>query len=186
MHNNGKKSSISCSFFNYNLFITSLIFILLGAEFLGLLLIIVYVGAISVLFLFVVMMLNSRFLELYNNFFMYFSVLFFFCFIFIFELLFFFLYDVNIYSYYFIENNLYNIWIYSYNWVIDIKLIGQLLFNYYYLFLIISGFILLIAMIGSVVLTHDANHDIKTIDYNITRYTFRGKTLNKAYGIFTK
>ena len=40
------------------------LFILLGAEFLGLLLIIVYVGAVAVLFLFVVMMLDVDFAEL--------------------------------------------------------------------------------------------------------------------------
>lgn len=40
------------------------LFILLGAEFLGLILIVVYVGAVAVLFLFVVMMLDVDFAEL--------------------------------------------------------------------------------------------------------------------------
>lgn len=40
----------------------------LGAEFLGLILIIVYVGAVAVLFLFVVMMLNIKVIELNANF----------------------------------------------------------------------------------------------------------------------
>src|SRR5580692_3168760 len=40
------------------------LFILLGAEFLALILLIVYVGAVAVLFLFVVMMLNVDFAEL--------------------------------------------------------------------------------------------------------------------------
>ena len=40
------------------------LFILLGAEFLGLILIVVYVGAVAVLFLFVVMMLDIDFTEL--------------------------------------------------------------------------------------------------------------------------
>jgi NADH-quinone oxidoreductase subunit J len=43
------------------------LFILLGAEFLALLLLIVYVGAISILFLFVVMMLNLRLVEIYGD-----------------------------------------------------------------------------------------------------------------------
>src|SRR6266403_1908364 len=38
--------------------LVALIFLLIGAEFLALLIIIVYVGAISILFLFIVMMLN--------------------------------------------------------------------------------------------------------------------------------
>jgi len=40
------------------------LFIMLGAEFIGMLLVIVYVGAVAVLFLFVVMMLNMDFSEL--------------------------------------------------------------------------------------------------------------------------
>ena len=40
------------------------ILLLLGAEFLAMILLIVYVGAIAVLFLFVVMMLNIRIIEL--------------------------------------------------------------------------------------------------------------------------
>lgn len=43
------------------------IYILLGAEFLGVALIIVYVGAIAILFLFVVMMLNLRVVESYSR-----------------------------------------------------------------------------------------------------------------------
>ena len=43
------------------------LFILLGAEFLAMLLIIVYVGAVAVLFLFVVMMLDINFATLRGN-----------------------------------------------------------------------------------------------------------------------
>lgn len=56
---------------------TSIVFILLGAEFIGLVLIIIYVGAICILFLFVIMLLNSRVLELYTKFNIYVSILFF-------------------------------------------------------------------------------------------------------------
>ena len=40
------------------------LFILLGAEFIGMILVIVYVGAVAVLFLFVVMMLDINFADL--------------------------------------------------------------------------------------------------------------------------
>src|SRR3974390_1850066 len=40
------------------------LFVLLGAEFLAMILVIVYVGAVAVLFLFVVMMLDINFVEL--------------------------------------------------------------------------------------------------------------------------
>jgi len=47
------------------------LFVLLGAEFLAMILVVVYVGAIAVLFLFVVMMLNINFVELRQGFLQY-------------------------------------------------------------------------------------------------------------------
>ena len=43
---------------------SSIIFMILGAEFLSLLIFIVYIGAIAVMFLFVIMMLNVKVVEL--------------------------------------------------------------------------------------------------------------------------
>src|SRR5690348_18419021 len=43
------------------------LFVLMGAEFLALILVIVYVGAVAVLFLFVIMMLDINFVELRNG-----------------------------------------------------------------------------------------------------------------------
>src|SRR5512133_3052864 len=51
------------AFFN-----TAGMFILIGAEFLAMILVIVYVGAVAVLFLFVVMMLDIDFLQLRSGF----------------------------------------------------------------------------------------------------------------------
>ena len=50
------------------------LFVLLGAEFLGMILIVVYVGAVAVLFLFVVMMLDVDFAELRQGFLTYLPV----------------------------------------------------------------------------------------------------------------
>ena len=47
------------------------LFVLLGAEFLAMILVIVYVGAVAVLFLFVVMMLDINFVELRSGFMQY-------------------------------------------------------------------------------------------------------------------
>src|SRR5689334_24444220 len=44
------------------------LFVLLGAEFLAMILVVVYVGAVAVLFLFVVMMLDVDFVELRQGF----------------------------------------------------------------------------------------------------------------------
>ncbi len=51
------------AFFN-----TAALFVLIGAEFLAMILVIVYVGAVAVLFLFVVMMLDMDFVELREGF----------------------------------------------------------------------------------------------------------------------
>ena len=53
------KNAVYSVFFLILVFVTiSFLFIMIGAEFLGMILLIVYVGAVAVLFLFVVMMLN--------------------------------------------------------------------------------------------------------------------------------
>lgn len=48
--------------------LVGLLFFILGAEFLGVLLLVIYAGAIILLFLFVVFLLNLRTVELYNDF----------------------------------------------------------------------------------------------------------------------
>ena len=50
------------------------LFVLIGAEFLAMILVIVYVGAVAVLFLFVVMMLDIDFVELRSGFMRYLPV----------------------------------------------------------------------------------------------------------------
>jgi NADH-quinone oxidoreductase subunit J len=50
------------------------LFVLLGAEFLAMILVIVYVGAVAVLFLFVVMMLDINFVELRQGFLQYLTI----------------------------------------------------------------------------------------------------------------
>ena len=53
------KNTVYSVFFLILVFISvSVLFIMIGAEFLGMIMLIVYVGAVAVLFLFVVMMLN--------------------------------------------------------------------------------------------------------------------------------
>src|ERR1700754_561796 len=57
------------AFFN-----TAALFVLIGAEFIAMILVIVYVGAVAVLFLFVVMMLDINLTELKEGFLAYFPV----------------------------------------------------------------------------------------------------------------
>lgn len=79
----------------------SLLFIYLGADFIGLIILIVYIGAIAVLFLFVVMMLNIRLLENSFNFTIYVPIIIFLSLIFILQIVFFFF---NIFNVIEIEN----------------------------------------------------------------------------------
>ena len=53
------RNTVNSVFFLILVFVSiSILFIMIGAEFLGMIMLIVYVGAVAVLFLFVVMMLN--------------------------------------------------------------------------------------------------------------------------------
>lgn len=80
--------------------LSSMIFMILGAEFMSLLIFVVYIGAIAVLFLFVIMMLNIKIVELRSLYLRYISVGFFVILFFFFELFFsiyleFYTYDYN-------------------------------------------------------------------------------------------
>lgn len=135
--------------------VTTNIFILIGAEFLALFLLIIYVGAISVLFLFVIMMLNLRLVETYNTVWNYIPIGAFIGFIFFFQIIFLIYFDFGL-TIFFENNKLYE-WINLYNINSNIILIGVVLYNYNYHLFIIGSFILFVAMIGSIILTHDLN-----------------------------
>ena len=140
------------------------LFVLLGAELIAMLLVIVYVGAVAVLFLFVVMMLNVNFAAMKEGFIRYLpiglSVA-----VLLFVELFFVLYastltldlDRNVEV---VEEG-----------VTNAHAIGNVLYtNYAYLFQI-AGLILLVAMIGAIVLTHRQRPGVKKqkIDEQLAR-----------------
>jgi len=75
--------------------VTICFFFLLGAEFLSLVFLIIYVGAIAVLFLFVVMMLNIKTLELNESFLKYLPISLFIILIFLLEINY--ILDVNLF-----------------------------------------------------------------------------------------
>ena len=133
--------------------------LLVGAEFLSFMFLIVYVGAIAVLFLFVVMMLNVKAnLSTINLtsliplggtiLFILFSQL-----------------NPAINSFYiflspYIQPVLIN-WISEEGNESNIKVIGNLLYTDYSLLFLLSGLILLIAMLGAIVLTMHQRTDVK-------------------------
>lgn len=140
------------------------ILITFNAEFLGLIFIIVYVGAIAVLFLFVIMMLNVKIHEnifqrlfvenksrfVFLSFLFYLSI----------TILYVFLKSVlgtkdhlsnfgpNIFS--FVDN------------LNNIDVLGQVLYNYYLVSFLLAGLILLVALIGAIVLTLRFNNAHKS------------------------
>lgn len=129
------------------------ILFIFNAEFIGLTFIIIYVGAIAVLFLFVIMMLNikntSGLTLKYNlfSFLVYFSFFYFFSFsIFLCIKKVFYQQETFLIEQ---ENNLLLL-VDSLN---NIDIMGQFLYNYYLVCFLLAGLILLIALVGSIVLT---------------------------------
>jgi NADH-quinone oxidoreductase subunit J len=128
-------------------------------EFISIMLIIIYVGAITVLFLFVIMMLDINVLiDKNNNNFGYLPIILLISLIFFLET--FVVFSKVFTSYYhliqqsFFENNIiYNQFIYKLDSITNIETIGQILYTYYAFFFLAAGIILLIALIGAVTLT---------------------------------
>jgi len=136
---------------------------LLGVEFLGIIFIIVYVGAIAILFLFVVMMLNIKLVELNENTLRYLPIGSLIGLIFLFQMFIVLDKDLAPLSNVYTDITLYN-WdkkIISFS---NIQIIGQVIYtNYFYSFLVAS-MILLVSMIGAIVLTLHKQTNIKRQD----------------------
>ena len=138
--------------------------ILLETEFLAMLFLVVYVGAIAVLFLFVVMMLNVRITELNESILRYIPIGGIILLIFLFEILsvingdlvpFFssklFVLDSDYIS---LNHNL-NItfWSNQINPLTNVASLGEVLYTYYVYCFMVASLILLVAMIGAILLT---------------------------------
>jgi NADH-quinone oxidoreductase subunit J len=123
------------------------LFLLLGAEFLAMILIIVYVGAVAVLFLFVVMMLDVDFAELRQGFLQYLPVGALIGILLLVEL-------VLVVGTYAIDPALLHIAApIPVAPMTNTEAIGHVLYTRYFYFFQAAGLILLVAMIGAIVLT---------------------------------
>ena len=126
------------------------------ADYIGIVYIIVYVGAIAVLFLFVVMMLDFKFgSSLYDYRTEYFLSSFLFVFLFFLYLynFFFKLIYVSYSSSYYKSSYVYKMWIFFTNPMSDISTIGSVMFSYYSIYFLVCGLLLFVAMVGAIVLT---------------------------------
>lgn len=125
------------------------LFVMLGAEFIAMILVIVYVGAVAVLFLFVVMMLDIDFSNLRKGAMQYVPIGLIVGGILVFEL-------VTLYIYWFFSDTAsqnIDIPISSYSDVSNAHQLGQVLYTDYVLAFQLSGLILFVAMVGAIVLT---------------------------------
>jgi NADH-quinone oxidoreductase subunit J len=131
------------------------LFVLLGAEFLAMLLVVVYVGAVAVLFLFIVMMLNLRVegfrQTLLNHYPLSVALL----------LFLFFGWIALLPSSQFglaLDNQLYQqlehlSWVGVLSWKGNLLSLGSVLYTYYYFPFLLCSIILLVSMVGSILLT---------------------------------
>ena len=134
----------------FSFFLSAVLWLLLGAEFLSIILILVYVGAVMVLFLFVVMMLDINIAKKTASYIKYLplGIAVFIAF--------------NVLIIYFFVNTFENI---DYNAVKNIEIIsdsntenlGYLLFTKYIIEFEIAGLILLLGIISAIVLTYRKN-----------------------------
>lgn len=136
-------------------FVTSAsILFLLDCEFIALIFIVIYVGAIAVLFLFVVMMLDVKITSSFKEILKYFPVGSLLCFVFLGELSLILLdsFRSNPYTPQYGSNS-YNNWYSRIDAITDIEALGQILYTHYIYHFLIAGIILLIGVVGSVILT---------------------------------
>jgi NADH-quinone oxidoreductase subunit J len=137
------------------------LFVLLGAEFLAMILIVVYVGAVAVLFLFVIMMLDVDFVELREGFGEYLPIGVVVGGIFLFELL------LTV-----------GVWVINPGTaksitaaipanVSNTEALGLVLYTKYIQYFQLAGMVLLVAMIGAIVLTLRHKANVKRQDINV-------------------
>jgi NADH-quinone oxidoreductase subunit J len=138
--------------------LSSVLVFSLEAEFLALSFVLIYVGAIAILFLFIVIMLDIK----VRNTSMHLVGINAFIFLIFFSALLEFVITLD-FNYTLMNTTNYN-WI---NWFSEInhlsntQMLGQILYTYYYLFFLIAGFILIIALVGSLMLTVTLNKSYK-------------------------
>ena len=128
--------------------------LLLGAEFLSFMFLIVYVGAIAVLFLFVVMMLNIKFFSKEKTLFSVFPIG-----LIIFVTLFFQISSTLDLNFIFLTSSVVHLepmwicWISNNTLKTSIEIVGTVLYTKFSFLFLISSIVLLVAMLGAIVLT---------------------------------
>lgn len=136
----------------------ALLLLLLGVEFLPVLFIIVYVGAVAILFLFVVMLLNIKRVEIGENTTRYAPLGVIIGLLFLYQI--FYLRELT-------EEGVLNLESYNYSCLINvtnIEEIGSILYTEYWVYFLVSSLVLLVSMIGAIVLCLYHEEGIKRQD----------------------
>ncbi|WP_407154418.1 NADH-quinone oxidoreductase subunit J [Bradyrhizobium sp. STM 3557] len=137
------------------------LFVLMGAEFLAMILVVVYVGAVAVLFLFVIMMLDVDFTELREGVLQYMPIGLVIAGIFLLELL------LTV-SYWVINpGTTKTITAAIPTNVTNTEALGLVLYTKYIHYFQLAGMVLLVAMIGAIVLTLRHKANVKRQDINV-------------------
>ena len=139
------------SFFN-----AAVIFLLSNAEFLAMTILIVYIGAVAVLFLFVVMMLNINIIKVKEGFLKYLPFGILLISIFLVELSLIFI-EFKIFPDSNSKININNLYL---SGKTNTESIGLFLYTDYFIIFQLSGFVLLVAMIGAIVLAYQKNENV--------------------------
>jgi len=141
--------------------LSAILLLCLEVEFIALSFIIVYVGAIAILFLFVVMMLDIKINDDSFNFLKYGSPSYFVSFVVLFEVT----KPLNDLTFFsssaFLTDYLWVNWFAEVESISNVQILGQLLYTYYFVFFLIAGFILFVAVLGALMLTLTLNKTIK-------------------------
>jgi NADH-quinone oxidoreductase subunit J len=137
------------------------LFVLMGAEFLAMILIVVYVGAVAVLFLFVIMMLDVDFTELRAGFLEYVPIGLVIGGVFLFELL------LTVGFWVINPGTAKQITAAIPTNVSNTEALGLVLYTRYIHYFQLAGMVLLVAMIGAIVLTLRHKANVKRQDINV-------------------
>ena len=161
--------------------------VLLNLDFFAMIFLVVYVGAIAVLFLFVVMMLNIKLAEINEKKLRYLPIGGLLGILFLFEVLL--IVDNDLIPLLFYENieafaeyrqlN-FTDWSMNIHTVTNIKALGNILYTYYFYFFLMASIILLVAMIGAIVLTMQKGIRIKRQQVFLQNTRDFAKTIRKV------
>ena len=138
------------------------LFVLLGAEYIAMTLVIVYVGAVAVLFLFVVMMLNVNLAELRQGFLRYLPTGAFIGAVLLAELVLIFKASSHLPGYQVVMDKA----VATPTNITNTQAIGELLYTHYLFPFQVAGLILLVAMIGAITLTLRHKPDVRRQNIN--------------------